>query len=116
MFVSKHVVFLEKEFLLRENCGSNDELGEVQSAQRDTNQLTSVKDVIHGDEVTTNPFKTQAHIVGYVLFQGNIDLSLANSGTYCSLKINEPTTYDETLSNSELDTWHETMKSRMDSM
>ena len=29
LFVSKHVVFLEKEFLLREDSGSKVELGEV---------------------------------------------------------------------------------------
>ena len=33
LFVSKHTVFLEKEFLLREDNGSKDELGEVQIAQ-----------------------------------------------------------------------------------
>ena len=31
LFVSKHTVFLEKEFLLREDSGSKGELGEVQS-------------------------------------------------------------------------------------
>ena len=40
LFVSKHTVLLEKEFLLREDSGSKDELGEVQSAQIDTDQPT----------------------------------------------------------------------------
>ena len=39
-FVSKHVVFLEKEFLLREESTSKGELGVVQSAQIDADQLT----------------------------------------------------------------------------
>ena len=40
VFVSKHPVFLEKEFLLREDNGSKGELGEVQSAQIDSDQPT----------------------------------------------------------------------------
>ena len=39
LFVLKRTVFLKKEFLLREDNGSNDELSEVQSAQTDTGQL-----------------------------------------------------------------------------
>ena len=37
------------------------ELGEVQSAQIDTYQLTLSKAVIHIDEVVADPSKTQAH-------------------------------------------------------
>ena len=40
LFISKNIVFLEKEFLLREDSGSKGELGEVQSAQTDVDQLT----------------------------------------------------------------------------
>ena len=40
LFVSKYTVFLEKEFLLREDSGSKGELGEVQRAHTDTYQLT----------------------------------------------------------------------------
>ena len=61
MFVSRYTVFLEKEFLLRKDNGSNDELGEVQSAQTDTYQLTLSKAVIYIDEVVVDPSKTQAH-------------------------------------------------------
>ena len=35
LFVSKHTIFLEKEFLLREDNGNKVELGEVQNAQTD---------------------------------------------------------------------------------
>ena len=61
MFVSRYTVFLEKEFFLRKDNGSNDELGEVQSAQTDTYQLTLSKAVIYIDEVVADPSKTQAH-------------------------------------------------------
>ena len=61
MFVSRYTVFLEKEFLLREDSGSKDGLDEVLSAQTDTNQLTLSKTVIHIDEVVVDPSKTQAH-------------------------------------------------------
>ena len=40
LFVSKHVVFLEKEFLLREDSGSKVELSEVQDALTDASHLT----------------------------------------------------------------------------
>ena len=40
LFVSKYTVFLEKEFLLREDCGSKGELGEVQSVEIDVGQLS----------------------------------------------------------------------------
>ena len=41
VFVSMYTVFLEKKkFLLREDNGSKDEYGEVQSAQTDADQLT----------------------------------------------------------------------------
>ena len=36
MFVSKHAIFLEKEFLLEEASGSKIELGEVQEPQMET--------------------------------------------------------------------------------
>ena len=50
LFVSKHVVFLEKEFLLREDNGSKVELSEVQDALTDTSYLTEPEAVIHDDE------------------------------------------------------------------
>ena len=40
VFVSKHVVFLEKVFLLRKDNESKSELGEAQSAQTNADQLT----------------------------------------------------------------------------
>ena len=39
VFVSKYVVFMEKEFLLEDN-GTKIELGEVQNAQTDVDHLT----------------------------------------------------------------------------
>ena len=46
VFVSKHVVFLEKEFLLRDN-GSKVELEEVQDAQVNVDQLLEHEASIH---------------------------------------------------------------------
>ena len=40
LFSLKHTVFLEKEFLLREDNRSKGELGEVQSAPKNMDQLT----------------------------------------------------------------------------
>ena len=48
VFVSKHVVFMEKEFLI-EDSGSNVELGEVQNPQTNVAHLIRPKIVIHSD-------------------------------------------------------------------
>ena len=60
LFVSKHVVFLEKEFLLKEDSGSKVELSEVQDALIDASHLAKPEAVIHDDELTTDSSKTQA--------------------------------------------------------
>ena len=57
--VSKHVVFLEKEFLLREDSGSKVELSEVQDALADAFHLTKPEAVIHADELIAESSKTQ---------------------------------------------------------
>ena len=55
MFVSKHVVFMEKDFF-QEDSRSEVELREVQNAQTDADHLIRPKVVIHNDEETTVPF------------------------------------------------------------
>ena len=60
LFVSKHVVFLEKKFLLKEDSGSKVELGEVQDALTDTSHMTKTEVVIHEDELAAGPSKAQA--------------------------------------------------------
>ena len=60
LFVSKHVVILEKEFLLRGNSRRKVEFGEVQDAPIDVDHLTKPEVVIHDDEVAVYPSKTQA--------------------------------------------------------
>ena len=59
MFVSKYVVFLMKEFLLRDK-GSKVELEEVQDTQENTNQLPKPEANIHRDEIEVNPFEAIA--------------------------------------------------------
>ena len=59
MFVSKHVVFLENEFILRDS-GSKVELEEVQDARIGSDQLLEFKADIHRDETTVGPSKAQA--------------------------------------------------------
>ena len=58
LFVSKHAIFLEKEFLLREDNWSKVELGEVQNALTDTSHLTEPEFVIHDDELIAYSSKT----------------------------------------------------------
>ena len=58
VFVSKHVVFLEKEFRLRDN-GSKVELEEVQDAQTNADQPLEHETNIHRDEIETSPSEAQ---------------------------------------------------------
>ena len=59
MFISKHAMFMEKEFLL-EDGQSNVELVEVQNAQTYMDHLTGLEFVIYSDEETVDPSKAQA--------------------------------------------------------
>ena len=59
LLVSKHAIFLEKEFLLREDNGSKVELYEVQDALTDASHLDEPEAVIHDDEFIANSSKTQ---------------------------------------------------------
>ena len=117
MCVSKHVVFLEKDFLLKDN-GSKVKLEEVQDAQAYANQLPKPKADIHRNEIATNPFGAQAlhrssriHTVleryGFLISKHNGILLIED---------NEPTTYKEYLNSSESTKWLIAMKSEMDSM
>ena len=58
VFVSNHVVFMEKEFFL-EDSGSKVELGEVQDAQTKADHLTGLEVVIHRNEETIDSFEAQ---------------------------------------------------------
>ena len=99
MFVSKHVVFLDKEFLLREDSGSKVELSEVQDALTYVSHLTEPEAVIHDDELIDDSSKTQVfrrtsriHSVleryGFLISKQKDVLLIEND---------EPTTYEESL-------------------
>ena len=60
VFVSKHAVFLEKGFLLKEDSGSKVELDEVHDPQMDIDQPTDPEPISHGDEIIDQPVETQA--------------------------------------------------------
>ena len=111
VFVSKHAVFLEKEFLLKGESGSKIELDEVQDQQQDVNQPIDPMPITHDDEVIIEPKTTQ----------GPRRTSRAYGpperyGFLVSNEDNEPTTYEEVLKSSEIDKWLKAMKSEMDSM
>ena len=118
LFVSKHVVFLEKEFLLREDNGSKVELSEVQDALTDTSHLTEPEAVIHDDEFIADFSKTQVFCrtsridsiperYGFLISEQKDILLIEND---------EPTTYEESLNSSESDQWLNAKKPEMDSM
>ena len=117
VFISKHVVFLEKEFLLKDN-GSKVDLEEVQDAQVDANQLPKPEANIHRDEIATNPSGAQAlrrlsriHTVleryGFLISEQNDVLLIEDD---------EPTTYEEYLNNTKSNKWLIAMKSKEDFM
>ena len=58
VFVSKHAVFLEKEFLLKEDSGSKFELDEVQDDQIDINQSIDNVPISHNNELMRKPNST----------------------------------------------------------
>ena len=118
MFVSKHVIFLEKEFLSREDNGSKVELGEVQDALTDASHLTEPKAVIHDDELIADSSKTQEFRrksrIRYVLKRYGFLISKQKD--VLLVENDEPTTYKESLNSSESDQWVNARKSEMDSM
>ena len=118
LFVSKHAVFLEKEFLLREDSRSKVELSEVQDALTDTSYLNEPKAVIHEDEFIVDSSKPQVfrrtsricsvpERYGFLISEQKDVLLIENY---------EPTTYEESLNSSESDQWLNAMKSEMESM
>ena len=70
LVVSKHAVFLEKEFILKEDSMSKVELGEVQDALTNASHMTEPEAIIHDDELTADSSKNKCFVgqVGYVLF------------------------------------------------
>ena len=116
-FVSKHVVFLDKEFLLR-NSGSKVELEEVQDAKADANQLPESEADIHRDEIIVNPSKAQAlrRYSKICTVPEIYRFSISEQNDVLLIEDNEPTTYAEYLNSSESNKWLIAMKSKIDSM
>ena len=118
VFVSKHAIFLEKEFLLKEDSGSKIELDEVHDPQIDMDQPTDPESITHGDELIDEPVETQAprrstrvrtvpEKYGFLVDQDK-DVTVVEN--------DEPTSYDDVLKSSESELWLKAMKSEMDSM
>ena len=118
MFVSKHAVFLEKEFLLREDSGSKVELSEVQDALTDASHLTEPEAVIHDDELIADSSKTQVfRRTSRIRFvPKRYGFLISEQKDVLLIENDEPTTYEESLNSSESDQWLNAMKSEMDSM
>ena len=118
LFVSKLAVYLEKEFLLREDSGSKVELSEVQDALTDTTYLTEPKAVIHDDELITDYSKTQVfHKTSRIRFVlERYGFLISEQKDVLLIENDEPTTYEESLNSLEFDQWINAMKSEMDSM
>ena len=119
MFVSKHVVFLEKEFLLRKDSGSKVNLGEVQDPLIDASHLTEPEAVIHEDELEADPSEAQAlrrtsRICTFLERYGFFLINEQNN--VLLIEDHEPIAYEESLNSLEYEKWFIAMKSEMDSI
>ena len=118
LFVLKHVVFLEKEFLLGEDSGSKVEISEVQDALIDASHLNKPEAVIHNDEFIADSSKTQVcHRTSRIRsVPERYGFLISEQKDVLFVENDEPSTYEESLNSSESDQWLKAMKSEMDSM
>ena len=115
MFVSKHVVFLEKESFLRGDSGSKVELGEGQNDKKDVDHLIEPKVVIHSDEVAVDPSEAQAlrRKSGIYTALERYRFLINEQRDVLLIEDDEPTTYEESLNSSKFDKWFMAMRSEM---
>ena len=118
MFVSKHAVFLEKEFLLEEASGSKIELGKVQEPQMKADQPTCPDLICHTDEVIGESIETQTlrRSIRVWTIQERYRFLVDQDNDVTMIEDNEPTSYDEVLKSSESELWLKAIKSEMESM
>ena len=117
VFISKHVVFIEKEILL-EDSGSKVELREVQNTQTDATHLIGPQAVIHSHKETVDPFEAQVlRKTGRTrTVQERYGFLINEQRDVLLIGDDEPTTYEESLNSSKSDKWLVAMKLEMDSM
>ena len=118
LFVSKHVVFLEKEFPLREDSGSKVDLSEVQDALTDASHLTEPEAIIHDDELIADSSKTQVfrRTSRIRFFPKRYGFLNSEQKDVLLIENDEPTTYEESLNSLESNQWLKAMKLEIDSM
>ena len=118
LLVSKHVVFLEKEFLLREDSEIKVELSEVQDALTYAFHLTEPEAVIHDDELIADSSKTQVlHRTSRIRsVPERNEFLISEQNDVLLVENDESTTYEKSLNSLESDQWLKAMKSKMDSM
>ena len=109
--ISRHAVFLEKEFILEKDSGSPFELREVQEDDEIEEQEQEHVDVPETAQATqelrrSGRIRQAPERYGYLIEQDEIQI----------MDDDEPTTYKEVLSSNDKRKWLEAMKSEMDSM
>ena len=114
LFASNHVVFLEKEFLLREDNGRKVELS-VQDALTDAFHLTEPEAIIHDDELVADFSKTQV-FCRISRIRSVLERYVSEQKDVLLIENDEPTTYKESPNILEYVQWIKAMKSEMDSM
>ena len=116
VIVSRHAIFLEKEFILERSSRSKVELEEIQVPQ--TDQQLEPELMSHVDEAQTEAQDTQdfrrssriRHAPERYVFL------ISESNDVVVMDDDDPTSYEEAMSNVDSLKWHEAMKSEMDSM
>ena len=113
----KHVVFLEKEFLLRDS-GSKVELEEVQDAKTNTDQLLEPKANIHKDKIVVGFSKAQALRMSSRIrtVPERYGFLISELNDVLFIEDDEPTTYEAYLKCSEYDKWLIAMKLKINFM
>ena len=114
VFVSKHAIFLGKEFMHKGDSGSKIELDEVQEEQTNNDQSVDPESIHEIDEPTYTQEPRRSSRIRVV--PERYGFLISDHDGISILEEDEPTTYEEVLKSSETDKWLGAMKSEMDSM
>ena len=127
VFVSKHVVFLEKEFLSGEDSGRTIDLDEINEQRKDipllepepevsqevVTMLETSQRVVTSHEPNTQDPRRSSRIRREPERYGFL---MPSQGDMFIMEDNEPITYEETVCDIDSERWLEAMRSKMDTM
>ena len=116
MFVGRHAIFLEKEFIQEGGSGWSVELEKVQnlqSIQDLPNSSQPVVSIIEAQPLHAPPLRRSSRVCSVPLRYGFV---IENDNTTHIIENDDPMTYSKTVMSSDSGKWLNTMKFKMDSM